>query len=155
LFSLSFSFLLFLISSADAENIKRFQEKATNVYNAKATRVVGYLNPYAAGPKDPIRWGGLPQVAPGFITRTSLEKHNLVIRVTKSGLEEIGNFISDGLKSDPSFGNLINFAAMNFLDRCPNTRVIVDTWDNLEEFQHYLTLDKNLRIIVGVFIISS
>jgi hypothetical protein len=76
---------------------------------------------------------------PGFITRTSLEKHNLVIRVTKSGLEEIGNFISDGLKSDPSFANLINFAAMNFLDRCPSSKVLADTWDNLYEFQQFLT----------------
>jgi len=139
LFSLSFSFLLFLISSVDAENTKRFQEKATNVYNAKATRVIDDLNPYAAGPKDPIRWGGLPEVAPGFITRTSLEKHNLVIRITKSGLEEIANFISDGLRSDPSFANLINFGVMSFLDRCPNTKVIADTWDNWEDFQHYLT----------------
>jgi hypothetical protein len=139
LFSLSFSFLLFLISSAGAENTKRFQEKATNVYNAKATRVVDDLNPYAAGPRDPIRWGGLPEVAPGFITRTSLEKHNLVIRITKSGLEEIGNFISDGLKADPSFGNLVNFIFMYSLDKCPNTKVIVDTWDNWEEFQRFLT----------------
>jgi hypothetical protein len=139
LFSLSLLLLLGPLSSAGAENTKRFQEKATNVYNAKATRVVDDLNPYAAGPRDPIRWGGLREVAPGFITRTSLEKHNLVIRITKSGLEEIGNFISDGLRSDPSFANLINFAAMNFLDRCPNTRVIVDTWDNWEEFQRFLT----------------
>jgi hypothetical protein len=139
LFSLSLLLLLVLVGSANAENTKRFQEKATNVYNAKATRVVDDLNPYAAGPRDPIRWGGLREVAPGFITRTSLEKHNLVVRITKSGLEEIGNFISDGLKSDPSFANLINFFVMNFLDRCPNTRVIVDTWDNWEEFQRFLT----------------
>jgi hypothetical protein len=96
-------------------------------------------NPYSAGPKDPIRWGGLPQVAPGFITRSALEKHNLVIRITEGGLREIGNLISDMLKYDPSVANLINYLAMSFLDRCTDTKVVADFWDSLFEFQEWLT----------------
>jgi hypothetical protein len=127
-----FGFFVALFVASGSANAKRLQEMHHSI-----TRDTG--NPYSAGPKDPIRWGGLPQVAPGFITRTALEKHNLVIRLTEGGLREIGNLISDILKYDPSVANLINYFAMSFLDRCTDTKVVADFWDSLFEFQEWLT----------------
>jgi hypothetical protein len=127
-----FGFFVALFLTAGSANAKRLQEMHHSI-----TLDTG--NPYSAGPKDPIRWGGLPQVAPGFITRTALEKHNLVIRLTQGGLNEIGNLISDILKYDPSVANLINYFAMSFLDRCTDTKVVADFWDSLFEFQEWLT----------------
>jgi len=127
-----FGFFVALFLTAGSANAKRLQEMHHPI-----TLDTG--NPYSAGPKDPIRWGGLPQVAPGFITRTALEKHNLVIRITEGGLREIGNLISDILRYDPSVANLINYFAMAFLDRCTDTKVVADFWDSLFEFQEWLT----------------
>jgi len=127
-----FGFFVALFLTAGSANAKRLQEMHHSI-----TLDTG--NPYSAGPKDPIRWGGLPQVAPGFITRTALEKHNLVIRLTQGGLNEIGNLISDILKYDPSVANLVNYFAMSFLDRCTDTKVVADFWDSLFEFQEWLT----------------
>jgi len=127
-----FGFFVALFLTAGSANAKRLQEMHHSI-----TLDTG--NPYSAGPKDPIRWGGLPQVAPGFITRTALEKHNLVIRLTEGGLREIGNLISDILRYDPSVANLINYFAMSFLDRCTDTKVVADFWDSLFEFQEWLT----------------
>ena len=97
-----------------------------------------YNNPWLTGPKNPINWGGLDTNNDGFITRDELEKHNVVIRLTNSGLREIGNLISDILSGDPSVANLINFLAMKFLDRCTDTEVIADLWDDEFEFLQWL-----------------
>jgi len=123
-----FGFLLFF-SVAEAKRIQEMHHAITQDTG----------NPYIAGPKDPIRWGGLPQVSPGFITREALEKHNVVVRITNSGMQEIANFISDILQSDPSVANLIDLLARQFLDRCTDTKVVGDLWDSLFDFQQWLT----------------
>lgn len=127
-----FGYFVALLLTAVPANAKRLQEMHHSI-----TLDTG--NPYAAGPKDPIKWGGLPDAAPGFITRSALEKHNLVIRLTEGGLREIGDLISDMIRYDPSVANLINYFAMVFLDRCTDTKVVADFWDSLFEFQQWLT----------------
>lgn len=95
-------------------------------------------NPYQAGYKNPITWGGLDGVT-SILTRDKFEKHNVVVRLTTDGLKEIGELISDILSGDPSVANLVNYLAMAFLDKCTDTKVVADFWDNLQEFQEWLT----------------
>ena len=52
LFSLSLLLLLVSVGSAGAKRIQEMHHAITQDAG----------NPYAAGPKDPIKWGGLPQV---------------------------------------------------------------------------------------------
>jgi hypothetical protein len=127
-----FGFFVALFLTAGSANAKRLQEMHHSI-------TLDTDNPYSAGYKDPIRWGGLPGGVTGFINRSALEKHNLVIRITEEGLREIGNLISDILRYDPSVANLINYLAMSFLDRCTDTKVVADFWDSLFEFQEWLT----------------
>jgi hypothetical protein len=140
-----FGFFVALFLTAGSANAKRLQEKYLD-YNQKSTRVIdiggGGPNPYSAGIKNPINWGGLQPVDPAFpefTTREYLEKHNLVIRITKAGLNEISELISDIISSDPSFANLVNYLVMSFLDKCTDTRVLADFWDSLYDFQQWLT----------------
>ena len=129
-----FGFFVALFLTAGSANAKRLQEMHHSI-----TLDTGNPYTYISGAKDPIRWGGLPEEVTGFINRSALEKHNLVIRITEAGLREIGNLISDMLKYDPSVANLINYFAMSFLDRCTDTKVVADFWDSLFEFQEWLT----------------
>lgn len=119
-----FAFIFVLVSNASAYRRRSISETSAN--------------PYVAGFKNPITWGGLDGVTT-ILTRGRFEKHNVVIRLTEAGLREIGELISDILSGDPSVANLINYLAMVFLDRCTDTKVVADMWDNIQEFQEWLT----------------
>ncbi len=93
-------------------------------------------NPYQVGPKNPITWGGVTSTA--VLERRLLEKHNVVVRLTQAGLKEIGDLISDILSGDPSVANLINYLAMGFLDKCTDTKVVADLWDNYADFTYWI-----------------
>ncbi|MDW8087124.1 MAG: hypothetical protein RMJ45_03995 [Candidatus Calescibacterium sp.] len=123
-FSFFVGLVLIFVSDASAQRRRSLNETSAN--------------PYSAGFRNPITWGGLDGVT-SILYRNQFERHNVVVRLTKSGLNEIGELISDILSGDPSVANLVNYLAMTFLDRCTNTKVVADFWDNLQEFQEWLT----------------